>query len=94
MSERWEGHPDAQAHSISLSLEINVQLPLMEECVTQTVILLREVADRLERGEEMGKSSTKRGAKSGGTIHYLKMLMKSNGADAGETALHASTEIS
>jgi hypothetical protein len=61
----WEGHEDAHAHSISLSVEINVELPLMEECVAQTVLSLREVADRIERGEENGKITDKDGNEIG-----------------------------
>ena len=55
MSNDWQGNDDAQGHAISLSVEINVESPLMEECVAQTVRSLRELADRIERGEEMGK---------------------------------------
>lgn len=51
----WEANDDADACSIALSVEINVELPLMEECVAQTVASLRELANRVERGEEMGK---------------------------------------
>lgn len=55
MSNTWAGNEDANGHIISLSVEIGVKAPLMEECVAQTVRSLRELADRIERGEEMGK---------------------------------------
>ena len=57
----WE----VEGHAISLSVEINVELPLMEECVAQTVLSLRDVADRIERGEEMGEIKDKDGRKIG-----------------------------
>jgi hypothetical protein len=37
----------------------------MEECVAQTVLSLRELADRIERGEESGKISDKNGKEIG-----------------------------
>jgi hypothetical protein len=61
----WEGHKDATAHSISLTVEINVELPLLEECVAQTVLSLRQVADRIERGEESGTIADKNGNEIG-----------------------------
>jgi hypothetical protein len=48
---KWQGNDNADAHSISLSVEINVKRLLMEECVAQAVLSLRELADRIERGE-------------------------------------------
>ncbi|RWO53686.1 hypothetical protein [Mesorhizobium sp.] len=57
----WE----VEGHAISLTVEINVELPLMEECVAQTVLSLREVADRIERGEEMGEIKDKDGKQIG-----------------------------
>ncbi|MER8912247.1 hypothetical protein NKI32_00175 [Mesorhizobium sp. M0761] len=53
----WE----VEGHAISLTVEINIERPLMEECLAQTVLSLREVADRLERGEEMGEITDKDG---------------------------------
>lgn len=61
----WEGNDDADAHEISLSVEINVRRLLMEECVAQTVQSLRELADRIERGEEMGRIFDKDGEEIG-----------------------------
>lgn len=57
----WE----VEGHAISLTVEINPELPLMEECVAQTVLSLREVADRIERGEEMGEIKDKDGKQIG-----------------------------
>ncbi|MHC2258289.1 hypothetical protein [Sinorhizobium meliloti] len=65
MSSTWAGNEDADAHTISLSVEIGVKAPLMEECVAQTVRSLREIADRIERGEEMGKILDKDGEEIG-----------------------------
>lgn len=61
----WEANDDADACTISLSVELNVELPLMEECVAQTVLSLRELADRIEKGEEMGKIHDKDGKEIG-----------------------------
>ena len=61
----WEANDDPEACSISLSVEINVELPLMEECVAQTVASLRELANRIERGEENGKILDKDGKEIG-----------------------------
>lgn len=61
----WSANDDAEACSISLTVEINVQLPLMEECVAQTVVSLRELADRIERGEENGQIRNKDGKEIG-----------------------------
>ncbi|MER9277635.1 hypothetical protein [Mesorhizobium sp. M0522] len=57
----WE----VEGHAISLTVEINVELPLMEECLAQTVLSLREVADRLEQGEDMGEIKDKNGNRIG-----------------------------
>jgi hypothetical protein len=51
----WERDEDADTHSISLTVEINVELALLEDCVALTAASLREVADRIEEGEESGK---------------------------------------
>jgi hypothetical protein len=65
VSDNWQGNDDAQGHTISLSVEISIESPLMEECVAQTVRSLRELADRIERGEEMGKIFDKDGEEIG-----------------------------
>ena len=57
----WE----VEGHAILLTVEMNVELPLMEECVAQIVFSLREVADRIERGEEMGEIKDKDGKQIG-----------------------------
>ena len=61
LPDDWE----VEGHAISPTIEINVELPLMEECLAQTVRSLREVADRLERGEEMGQILDKDGRQIG-----------------------------
>jgi hypothetical protein len=45
----------ARVGSIALSVEIEIEGPTLAECVAQTVQSLREVADRIESGEVMGK---------------------------------------
>lgn len=52
---QWESDDEVEGHSISLTVEVNVERKLMEECVAQVVASLRGVADRIEMGEEMGK---------------------------------------
>lgn len=61
----WEANDDADACSISLSVEISVELPLMEECVAQTVVSLRQIADRIEQGEDSGRILDKDGNEIG-----------------------------
>lgn len=77
MSSIWAGNEDADAHTISLSVEFGVKAPLMEECVAQTVRSLREIADRIERGEAMGKILDKDGERLAGSIACRKRPTKS-----------------
>jgi len=56
---------DPDAHSIFLTVEIQFEQHLIEECVTQAAHSLREVALRLEKGEEEGTIFNKDGEEIG-----------------------------
>ncbi len=51
MPNSREGDDRLNMHSISLSIEMNVVTLLIEECVAQTARSLRELAERIERGD-------------------------------------------
>jgi len=56
---------DPDAHSIFLTVEIQFEQHLIEECVAQAAHSLREVASRLEKGEEEGDILDKDGEEIG-----------------------------
>lgn len=56
---------DPDAHSIFLTVEIQFEQYLIEECIAQAAHSLREVASRLEKGEEEGTIFDKEGEEIG-----------------------------